>query len=242
MDFAWIRFHNRNIAEYFQSIDFFLILDVFFAVTALAMFQSLRYVKPIHTKFELDDKKHAKPFLPLVMKNKTLTFWTLIFPVVIVVFMESMFPRRQGMSHAANFVWRFCLTGVLCQIIKLVVSSPRPNAIHLEDKRFNVLCDNSNFESRQSFFSGHAAAGLCSALFVRSYLENKFPDLKENPVFSLLVNSLPALGLYPGYTQWKQNWHHLHDVVFGYLYGYLAHRILFVWTYHWHSETTASSK
>lgn len=232
-----VLYPDRNMFDYLSSIatnmDLNMVLDIFFAITTLGMFQALRHIRPIDIESKLDIKRHAHPLLPLMLKNKVITFWTLVVPVVLILVLESLYPQTRGLSHATNFIWRFCLTGVLCQIIKLVVSSPRPNAIHLEDEKVNIYCDNSNFESRQSFFSGHAAAGICSALFFKSYLEFKFPQLISHPLFNLILTLLPVVGLYPGYTQWKQNWHHLHDVLFGYFYGYFSYEILFIWTYNW---------
>ena len=206
-------------------------LEVFFAVTSLWMFHSLRHIKPVDIKSELDTKQHGKPLLPLSFNNKVLTFWTLVVPLIIIALSENIYPQARGLSHATNFVWRFCLTGILCQIMKLVISSPRPNAVNLENDVPNIngyIHDNSNFESRQSFFSGHAAAGFMSSLFLKSYLESKLTS--QSTIHSLLY-ILPLLGMYPGYTQWRQYWHHMHDVLFGYLFGFLGYKIFFVWTY-----------
>lgn len=197
------------------------------AFASLAILGSLRYFKPLDITSKLDEKKHAQTFLPITFSNKRISFLTIFLPAIIVIVTELMFPSPNGMSHAPNYIYRWCLSGILVQVIKLLTSSPRPNAAHLENRDVNKKYNNTNYESRQSFFSGHAAAGIMSVLFVKTYLTSKFA------ILHIPLSFLLPLGFYPGYTQWKQHWHHLHDVMIGFGYGFLSYLILFHWNYNW---------
>jgi len=188
-------------------MDFNFVLELFFAVTALWMFLALRHLKPSDTYTSPDLKRHGKQLRKITFTNKIITFLTLFVPILVIMACETVFPQPRGWHHIPNFVWRFCLTGVLCQIIKLIVSSPRPNAIQLEDSNVNKIYDNSNFESRQSFFSGHSAAAICSFLFMKSYLTYKLEYFYvANHATGLLLKIIPILGLYPGWTQFRAHW------------------------------------
>jgi len=207
--------------------------DLLITSTGVAAVLALRYIKPLDISSKLDRKKHAKPLLPLILSNKMLGLVSLFLPPVILFLVELIVPSTspsRGLVLAFNYISRWCLTAIPVQTIKLIVSSPRPNAVHLEDHRVNKKYNNSNYESRQSFFSGHAAGGLMASLFLKKYLQQKF-QLNHINSFSLFL--LPILGLYPGYTQFKNNWHHLHDVLIGYLYGIICYFIAFVWFYDW---------
>jgi hypothetical protein len=175
---------------------------------------------------QLDPSRHAKQYKRHVVSNEVMAFLSIIVPSLIALFSPLIKPDVEGVRITVFFLSRFGLVAMIGQIIKLVTSSPRPNALHLEkDKLFN----NSNFESRQSFFSAHSAACVFSSWFVKSFLEKSFPVLLENhSIIKVCVSYiLPILGLYPGYTQWKQNWHHLHDVLFGYAYGFITYLLVF---------------
>lgn len=208
--------------------------EILLALISLVILQTLRFVQPLDVSSKLDPKRHAKTFLPITFTNRKITALTLFLPPVIVILTQTLMRDSRGMIHAATYISRWCLTGIICQIVKLLASSPRPNAVHLEDENVNKMYDNSNFESRQSFFSGHSAAGIMASLFLRKFFQTRLSrNLVDHPLLQVFFFIFPVIGLYPGYTQWRQHWHHLHDVFVGYLYGFTCFITLFADSYNW---------
>lgn len=206
-----------------------VISDIMLGAAGIEVLRCCHYIRPLHVSSKLDPSKYGKTFLPITFSNKRITILTLFVPTLIAMTTQLLIPSVDGFRLGIYYLSRFCLIASICAVVKLLTSEPRPNAIYLEEA-FTKM--NHNFESRQSFFSAHAAAGLFATLFLKTFFVKSFPDLIDNHlIVKGFINFLPILGFYSGYTQWKQNWHHSHDVLIGYAYGIITYYLVFDWKY-----------
>lgn len=199
--------------------------------------------------FWCDDQSIRYPHLPMIVDYRILLLVGITFPILIIRLLRSSAKLENAddsetdkSNHLAltgptspewDYIFGFLLKLVLTTYCKVIIARPRPNFYEICQP--TVTCE--SFENRfisdfncttranlarnslQSFFSGHSAtgtyAGLFSALQVAAYWPVDY-NLK-----ALACSVLIGVGLFPGFTQYLNHWHHWSDVLVGQSVGFL---------------------
>lgn len=219
--------------------------------------------------FWCDDQSIRYPHLPMIVDYRILLLVGITFPILIIRLMRSSAKQDINAddnevdrnNHLAltgptspewDYIFGFLLKLVLTTYCKVIIARPRPNFYEICQP--SVTCE--SFENRfisdfncttrvylaknslQSFFSGHSAtgtyAGLFSALQVAAYWPADY-NLK-----ALACSVLFMAGLFPGFTQYLNHWHHWSDVLVGQSVGVLMAVAAFKMRY-WLSRTNSKN-
>lgn len=128
------------------------------------------------------------------------------------------------------------LTFSLTISTKYMVGELRPNFMDVCRPAYDLLsCRNQTYidkyrcrgrdndavkEARLSFFSGHAALAMTTAVFFVIYVQSRIPRRSTAIVVRPLIQlSAICLALYVGYSRIIDGKHHPHDVIVGYVVG-----------------------
>ncbi|KAI6183031.1 hypothetical protein M3Y97_00444600 [Aphelenchoides bicaudatus] len=96
----------------------------------------------------------------------------------------------------------------------------------------NYTCTSGYFplviqEARLSFFSGHSAISVASAVFFCIYLQDRLAGQTQNRVIVPILQTLNiSFAMYIAYTRISDNWHHYTDVAVGCFVGLLVSALL----------------
>lgn len=218
--------------------------------------------------FWCDDQSIRYPHLPMIVDYKILLLVCIAFPMILFRllpasnrtaaatdendvdkgnYLARIGPNSPGWDYMLGLILKVVLT-IYC---KVIIARPRPNFYEICQP--TVQCE--SFETRfisdfncttsphlarnslQSFFSGHSAtgtyAGMFSALHVAAYLPVDYS------IKALVCSTLIGFGLFPGFTQYLNHWHHWSDVLVGQLVGLLMASAAFQMR-HWLSERSIS--
>lgn len=148
-----------------------------------------------------------------------------------------------------DYMFGFILNMVLTTYCKVIIARPRPNFYEICQP--TVQCESyetrfiSDFNcttphhlarnSLQSFFSGHSSTGTYAGLFTALHVAAHW-QIDYN-VKALVCSVLIGLGLFPGFTQYLNHWHHWSDVLVGQLVGLLLAVTAFQMR-HWLSQNS----
>lgn len=218
--------------------------------------------------FWCNDQSIRYPHLPMIVDYRILLLVSIALPILIIRLLPSSaksdntddneidksnhLARTGPTSPEWDYIFGFLLQLVLTTYCKVVIARPRPNFYEICQP--TVTCE--GFENRfisdfncttrlhlarnsvQSFFSGHSStgtyAGLYSAIHVAAYWQGDY-NLK-----ALVCSVLILVGLFPGFTQYLNHWHHWSDVLVGQLVGFLMAVAAYKMRY-WLSQTNSIS-
>ncbi|KAG4076266.1 hypothetical protein HA402_014815 [Bradysia odoriphaga] len=218
--------------------------------------------------FWCDDHSIRYPHLPMIVDYRILLLVGIAFPILIIRLLPSS-PKPDNAddgevdnsSHLArtgpatpewDYVFGFLLKLVLTTYVKVIIARPRPNFYEICQP--TVMCE--SFENRfisdfncttrahlarnsvQSFFSGHSATGTYAGLFSALHVAAHWPV--DYNLKALACSVLIMAGLFPGFTQYLNHWHHWSDVLVGQSVGLLMAVAAFKMRY-WLSRTNTSS-
>lgn len=164
-------------------------------------------------------KNNYHPLLPQAIKTRELINFTGFMVVFALLILEWFVFQSENPLQSPKDYWIGYHTGIiLICLLKLMASRARPNAAALEGHPDHSI--NQSLNSRQSFPSGHAWAGVFAAVFASSYLEDRMTGSLISPIVVRVIQSIIIIsGLYPGYTQATRYWHFWSDVFAGYTIG-----------------------
>lgn len=212
--------------------------------------------------FWCNDDSIRYPHIPMIVDYRLLLAVCILFPLLIF----RLLPRRDGDSDERNYltliapessewdyIFGFILQLILTTYCKVIIARPRPNFYEICQP--TVKCESfnaqfiSNFSctteprlarnSIQSFFSGHSSTGTYAGLFSAMYVGAHWPV--DYSLKALVCSVLIGLGLFPGFTQYLNHWHHWSDVLVGQLVGFLMAAAAFQMR-RWLVNSTGTSK
>lgn len=218
--------------------------------------------------FWCDDQSIRYPHLPMIVDYKILLLVCISFPIILFRLLPAPSKSEnvddndtdKSTNHLArtgpnstvwDYIFGFILQLVLTTYCKLIIARPRPNFYEICQP--TVTCE--SFETRfisdfncttppylalnslQSFFSGHSATGTYAALFSALHVAAHWPV--DYSVKALTCSTIIGLGLFPGFTQYLNHWHHWSDVLVGQSVGLLMAAAAFQMR-HWLSRNNSA--
>lgn len=217
--------------------------------------------------FWCDDHSIRYPHLPMIVDYRLLLVVGIFFPLIIFRLLPPNKQGNKVENDTENNVNRLVLVGpnspgwdyvlgfilnlVLTTYCKVIIARPRPNFYEicqpsiqcdLNETRFisDFNCTTESYLSRnslQSFFSGHSSTGTYAALFSALHVAAHW-SVNYN-IKALAFSTLIGLGLFPGFTQYLNHWHHWSDVLVGQSVGFLLAVVAFQMRY-WFSQDSSS--
>lgn len=146
---------------------------------------------------------------------------------------ENRLARIGPNSVGWDYMFGFILKLVLTTYCKVIIARPRPNfyeicqpTVQCQSFETHFISDfNCTTESHlaknsiQSFFSGHSSTGTYAGLFTALHVAAHWQV--DYNIKALTCSLLIGIGLFPGFTQYLNHWHHWSDVLVGQLVGML---------------------
>ena len=220
-----------------------LILSLLFAIVFAAGY----YLPPHERGFWSQDPAIQSPFVEPMFGFRSILVFSLIFPSLVIAATKRLFPpatpapgsKARTKGTVGPSLWsRFLLSVIvniaLMMFFKLSVGRLRPHFLSACQPNVDLTVDrfysSSEYScrqasakilwnSRQSFYSGHASLALGAGVFLVLMIQDHVP---RSLIRSAVQICLLLIGLFPGVTQIQCNWHHESDVLAGYLMGTLV--------------------
>lgn len=192
-------------------------------------------VEPIHQPFRRNDHAINKPLVKQTVTFTQIIAYTLLIPLVTLTISEHWM-RISNSKQDTNFTLK-CYFGwvallLILSIVKPLTGRLRPNFLEKNNVTFDANDDKlheglellnakvaksfAGRETRVSFFSGHAALGLYTAVFLILYFQE---HISRSFYLHSMQMTMMVIGVYPGLTQGRNYHHHWSDVGFGYFAG-----------------------
>ncbi|KAJ6642192.1 Phospholipid phosphatase like 1.2 like, partial [Pseudolycoriella hygida] len=218
---------------------------VFCIIIMIGMLWLIRSFDAPIRGFWCDDQSIRFPHLPMIVDYRILLLICIFLPLTLfrllpassenddTIDMDNRLARIGPTSTGWDFMFGFIMNLVLTTYCKLIIARPRPNfyeicqpTVQCEafETRFisDFNCTTPPFLARnslQSFFSGHSSTGTYSGFFMALHLAAHWSV--DYNVKALTCSVLIGLGLFPGFSQYLNHWHHWSDVLVGQFVGFL---------------------
>lgn len=182
-----------------------------------------------------DDRTIRYPHLPMVVDYRILLFVSIFLPVIIFKIIPGTANSRLAQlgpkSPSLDYLFGFLVNLLLTCYCKIVLARARPNfydickpsvGCDVTEQRFvsQFECTTPYFlahNSLESFFSGHASTGTYGSLAIVLHL---IANWRSSYIFKATISCfILAVGLFPGFTQVLNHWHHWSDVLVGQIVG-----------------------
>lgn len=219
--------------------------------------------------FWCDDLSIRYPHIPMIVDYRLLLLVCTLVPLIIFRLLPPSLNKSENADNESttdkdnrlarigpnsvewDFMIGFILKLVLTTYVKMIIARPRPNFYEICQP--TAQCE--SFETRfirdfncttpphlarnslQSFFSGHSSTGTYASLFTALHVAAHWPV--DYNIKALACSILIGLGLFPGFTQYLNHWHHWSDVLVGQLVGLLMAAAAFQMR-HWLSQNNSA--
>lgn len=218
--------------------------------------------------FWCDDHSIRYPHIPMIVDYRILLLVCIFVPLILFRLLprssikpenadnNDIIDKENRLAHIGpnavgwDYMFGFILNLVLTTYCKVIIARPRPNFYEIcqpsvECKSFETRfisdfnCTTSPHlatNSLQSFFSGHSSTGTYAGLFTVLHVAAHWQV--DYNIKALACSVLIGLGLFPGFTQYLNHWHHWSDVLVGQLVGLLLAGAAFQMR-HWLSQNSS---